>query len=542
MFSGDFANINTATPSGTNGQNVQSENVGEEGCVDIGERADKLACEATQDCFWVPYDWNCPNGEGYCHCGTDKPKTKCGHDPEGQAYYDPECDCCNCRNGGEYIIGPDGIPSCTSTKSTEGCNPEEGNQIDCEKEKGPGYVKECIQVAGSDPPEYYWTCTQISTSGGGGAGGSGGAGGAGGTGGGGGSSNVTVNTAGQENTIPQDLIPLRYILGKLLSGRVQYDQPKYPGSLQQGIPPEYAQVLDLLRGASGRFGEATAGARGAYQGMLGTDLVNPLLGRLAQFQDPLTRALAGPQDPTARQNLQFLANTGGQQDLTGVMDAIRARGMQDIEDFQASERERFGGMGLSSGSDVSESLGRGTSRGIAQMVQQQQALQAQAAFQRSQTRLGASSTLGGLDISEIGSLISAMQTGSSIAGMTTNAAIQQAALRAQGAQGLGGLAQAGYGMDQALATATGGVGDIRKQLADANMARQYNDWMRMQQPSPYLSAALSYATGFPPRPNAKPVIPERSGGGLGSILSALAMGGMSMLGGFGAGGYFGGTS
>jgi hypothetical protein len=344
----------------------------------------------------------------------------------------------------------------------------------------------------------------------------------GGEGGAGGSSRVTVNT-GSTNTMPKDLVRLREGISSYLQNRYAMATPKYGGDLTLEMPPEYQQALDLLRDARGNFSGATAGARDAYQGMLGTDLVNPLMGRLQQFQDPMMRALAGPADPTARTNLQDLARTGGEQNLTGVMDAIRTRGMQDIEDFQASERERFGAMGLSAGSDVSESLGRGTSRGIAEMVRQQQLLAAEASSRQAQTRLGAAGTLGGLDISEIGSLISAMQTGAGIAGMPTSAAVQQAGIRQGGAQGLSGLAQFVASLDQASSAGLAGMGDIRREMDAQNMNAQYSEWLRQQEPSPYLSAALGYATGFPPRPNPKPVIPEGGGGGLGSTLATGAM-------------------
>ena len=79
------------------------------------------------------------------------------------------------------------------------------------------------------------------------------------------------------------------------------------------------------------------------------------------------------------------------------------------------------------------------------------------------------------------------------------------------------------------------TGDKRTALDTQNINALYQEWQRQQQPSPYLNAALSFATGFPPQAPQKPII-QGGGGGTnwGSLISTIAMLGMAPMSGGGS--------
>jgi hypothetical protein len=66
-------------------------------------------------------------------------------------------------------------------------------------------------------------------------------------------------------------------------------------------------------------------------------------------------------------------------------------------------------------------------------------------------------------------------------------------------------------------SATGmlGVGALEQQVNEGKVLRGYNEYIRQNSPSPWMNAALSYATGFPPM---------NQSGGNGAMLGAAGIG------------------
>lgn len=181
-------------------------------------------------------------------------------------------------------------------------------------------------------------------------------------------------------------------------------------------------------------------------------------------------------------SLRYLAENEDYTDITAALEGIREKSMLDLEDQLAGIREKYGAMGLGAGSDISRALGTGASRGIADMNAQQQALVAQVRENAKNRRLTAAQAL--------------PQTMTNIAS----------------------------GQNQAYNTAAQGytqLGSIGQTIQEGNLKRQYEEFLRLQGPSPYLNPAIAYATGFPP---VKPAIPEQDNGNSQAWIAALGTG------------------
>jgi hypothetical protein len=247
--------------------------------------------------------------------------------------------------------------------------------------------------------------------------------------------------------------------------------------------------------------------------------------------------------------LQNQAMTGGRGDINPQLEAIRSQGMMGIQDQLAQIQEQYGQMGLGAGSDIADALGRGASRGMADIVRQQSEL-AYGADQAAQARM---LQAGGMEqgamaglLGQIGQLNLGGQGQAIQAGGMLNENIlglmggwNEAQRTALGAtQGLGGLIQAGQagllgnaqlgqdwrntqsGLAQAytnnpyaqnMGQLTPGLGmypNAAQQNAESNMNRWYNEQLRYAMGPPILGQASGYAGNYQ---NLNQMPPQQSG-------------------------------
>jgi hypothetical protein len=482
--------------------------------VSEDERA-KAECYNVTSGIWIDGECVCPDGKvmrnGHCAAVTPIEEGGCSEEnkpkPEELGTY------CS----GTLDTGNRWVLSCV-------VNDEGENEWKCGQERDPDYEDE----SDSDDDDS-GTGTGNGTDSSGSTSSSGG-----GSDNGGSSSNGGSDDGFQ---IPDDLKILRKQLSAFLENRFALPPAKFEGELEQQLPKEFGDALRSIDSAVASLERGAALPVGQMERLARFDASGDVRRSLQPFQQPMLEALQGVQDPTARRELSELARTGGAVDTTGTLNAIREAAMQQLALNQAQERERFGGMGLASGSDIAFSQSQGAAQGIAEMVRNQQLLQTQVDQARAQTRTAAAGTLGGLDISEIGALVNAMQAGAAIATAPATASLQSAAIRQAASQGLLGAEQLMMGARGQQANMQIGVGETQRQLDLQNVNAAYQDFLRRQQPSPYLGAALGYATGWPPQTPQKPVI--QGGGGVpwGSLIGTIGMlaaapmtGGSSLLG------------
>jgi hypothetical protein len=201
----------------------------------------------------------------------------------------------------------------------------------------------------------------------------------------------------------------------------------------------------------------------------------------------------------AMTNLSELMRTGGAPDMTSALAAIRERGMKDIDQFRADERERFGNMGLSSGSDVAESVSRGASMGVSDILARQESLIASILSQAQQTRLGATQVYGQFRAQEQGNLLNTVS-------------------------GLNNVRNTFSSTQLPAAQLISGIGESKMGATERNIGRDYSEFTRTN--PDFMDQILSFSTGFPPQ---KPTV---AGGGSiwPSIISALGTigGGVAM--------------
>jgi len=253
--------------------------------------------------------------------------------------------------------------------------------------------------------------------------------------------------------IQPDLFNLRNVLGAFLQDKIANWKPEaYGGDLSMGLDPMFGDAASMYR--------------------QGLDATNR---DLEQFQGDLNP-------------LRQLSQTGGAPDIVSALEGIRTKGMMDIEDQSAQIREKFGRMGLGHSSDISEYLGRGVSRGVADINSQQSQLIASIMDSAANRKLSAAQGLAGANT------------------------------------GMAGLRAGAYGQ---AAGGLAGIGAASQSVKEGNLSRQYAEFVRMQQPNPYLASATGYATGFAPP---KPVIPEQGGNNMAGFLAALGPIGAALIG------------
>jgi hypothetical protein len=445
----------------------------------------------------------------------------------------------------------------------------------------------------------------------------------------GGGSNVPYSPTTQSGNVPQDLPALRntlqsYMLDRLNSGEGGRWDPIFSrddltinpdpawGTMntqlynQLGAANDMThQGFDAFRNLMGRpitggadlsqlnpwMAASQAGA-GGLQGLMqagGGNTLNPEIMQMmmqGQGMQSLNRASMNPSmiDPNLRsmaQNgigmstLQQLAQTGGRGNLQPQLDAIRTQGMQGIEDQLAQIREQYGMMGLGAGSDIADALGRGASRGYADIVRQQSELAYgadQAAnnmmFQAGGAEQGANANLmnmignlnlggqgqsiqAGMGIQDsLGSMLNtysnamsgsygrqvdagnALMSGAN-QGMGTYGNLLQGNVgltlqdTGQRYQGAAGMVGAGGQMSQNLSQLIPGMmGYAQNQDAMniGNLQRYYEETLRQAGGPPMLDKAIGYATNYPqqqPYQKGSSGWPGAIGSIAGGVISAL---------------------
>ena len=339
-----------------------------------------------------------------------------------------------------------------------------------------------------------------------------------------------------EFQIPEDLKQLRWQLAALLQSKTgsTRNQP-YGGQLTVDMPQEYADALASIDQAIATLSSGLDVPRESLTDLASFDATDDIRESLAPLAGPLERALSGVQDDTARRNLSDIARTGGMVETDAALAGIREAAMFELERMQAEEREKFGNLGLAAGSDISHALSQGAAEGLAKMARDQYLFQTDVDKLQAQNRTAASTALGNLDISELSQLINAVQTASQVYTAPTRAGMQSAGIRHAASSSLAQLAQMQSAPWMQRAAMQQSTGDKRTALDTQNINALYQEWQRQQQPSPYLNAALSFATGFPPQAPQKPII-QGGGGGTnwGSLISTIAMLGMAPMSGGGS--------
>jgi hypothetical protein len=340
-----------------------------------------------------------------------------------------------------------------------------------------------------------------------------------------------------EFQIPEDLKRLRWQLSNLLSSMATSTRnKKYPGQLTQDLPQGYADALASIDAAIAQLSGDLDVPKDTLRDLTKFDASDAIRDALAPLEGPLQRALSGVQDDTARTNLSDIARTGGMVETDEALASIREAAMLELDRMQAEEREKFGNLGLAAGSDISHALSQGASEGLAKMVRDQFMFQTDVDKLQAQNRVSASTALGNMDIAELSQLINAVQTAAQVYTAPTRAGMQSATIRHGAATSLGQMAQMQNATAMQRAAMQQGTAAAQQGLDTQNLNALYQEWQRQQQPSPYLNAALSYATGFPPQSPQKPIIQGGGGGGMdwGSMISLIAMMGMAPMSGGGS--------
>lgn len=325
--------------------------------------------------------------------------------------------------------------------------------------------------------------------------------------------NALANTQNQANyatangNVPQDLRPLRDQIGALLMPLMQQGNTPYGGNMNNSA--DFGQANNFLSQAGG----AT----------VSPNIISQLMSLSGAGLDPaamtaLRNAMGAGLNPGVSDTLTGLMQNGGAPDITAALDAIRAKGLLDIEEMSANQRERFGTYGLGRGSDVEGYVARGASRGVADINAAQSTLAAQILSQATGNKLSAANSLGSLGLQATGQQ-------ASIAQILASLQQGQQAQQGQMLSAAGGLQNQAAGVYGNLAGTSAQIAGMGADIKGQNLAMQYADFIRMQQLPPGLQAALGYATSFPPN---KPVVPEQQGtdwgavaGGIGSSLIGI---------------------
>jgi len=338
------------------------------------------------------------------------------------------------------------------------------------------------------------------------------------------------------------------------------------GGIQQAGQQGVAAAQQYGQGAFGAAQQYGTGALGAAQ----------------QFGGQASQALS-----SALPWAQNIAATGGAptQQLLQSVQSIQNAGQQNIAANLAAIREQYGAQGLGQGSDVSQALGLGATRGQAEIEAQQSQLLTGILQQAAQTQLGGVNALQNIaqGYGGIGQLIGG--TGLGAGQLIGGTGVQAGQLESGAQQGLGQLLQSAQGLNlqgqqggvanqlqainsglgvlqapaqnalasagiqlgaagqypgyaNALGSAYGqsaqnllAVAGLQQQGSQFTQQMQYQNFVRqMQTLPPALQAALGLATSFPQ------VYPQPPGAGAtlgaagiaagGSILGALITAGL----------------
>jgi hypothetical protein len=247
-----------------------------------------------------------------------------------------------------------------------------------------------------------------------------------------------------------------------------------------------------------------------------------------------------------------ILQTGGAPNIQAALDAIKNQGMTNLQGTLGDITEQYSALGLGKGSDILGALGTGASKGIADIIAQQSQLSAQVNNAASDRMVSAGSVYGGMYNSMQDRRVSAASPMLGYGNMLTgaqDAAWGRAAAMAPTAASMAEApakyasmdadrAMQGAGIMSGIGSSYGGLmmqgADIGSRnllqaagldmtLNENNMTRNYNDFLRMQGPSPWFDQAMQLATSYP-NVN-KPVVPSNNNtaaivGALGQIGAA----------------------
>jgi len=366
-----------------------------------------------------------------------------------------------CYNGFE----PDEHGNCQPTGSAAGCS---GDRPKCWNSKGDVVTAICVADNWECPDDFFFpgganpvptdsdgNVIDNTASGGGGGGGAGG---------------------GFEDGERKSLTSLKEQLEQIFRSALRRSAPAIPGGTSAPMDPAFQMAIDAVLKSMQDVGSSTGPAKEAA-----TDLLD--------FKAP----------QYAHDALRDLSQHGGAPDITNALAAIRTKGMQDIEQFQAGERERFGEMGLSSGSDVAGYVAKGASMGVSDILARQESLIVNVLSAANQTRMDAATAGGQLGLGE-------GQIRLGAAGLLP----QIAEIERMSGQNAGAMLNA--------------IGMSRQGVTERNLERGIADFIRRSQPW-LLNEASAYATGMP-QPQQPPLVQgsgwqEGAGALIGALMPAL---------------------
>lgn len=376
-------------------------------------------------------------------------------------------------------------------------------------------------------------------------------------------SNPSPDNYGNAPNIPPDLYGLRNVLGNIWANNAgqppaYYDPSNFNLPTPYGIP-QASNIAGMMPGViAGMMGPGMGAMNNILSGG-GTDVSSflPALSFLLSGQASPQINLGGVNNSIggmygsaniAGMGLPYAANiaaTGGapMNQLISSLSALQTQGNVQIQNQLAGIRQQYTAQGLGQGSDVNSALASGAAQGVANLNANQSTLLSQVLQNAAQTQLGGINALANIG-STAGNLYGAAgQLG--LAGQQLSANTQQMGYQNLISSLMPGLQIMSTPVQQQLAAAGVNVqqaGLMNSSMNDAlsaflNMGQMnqtsnlysnqaaYNNFVRMNSPSPYLTGASGYATGFPPTMNQIPSAGTQLGsaaiGAGGSVLAAL---------------------
>jgi hypothetical protein len=333
---------------------------------------------------------------------------------------------------------------------------------------------------------------------------------------------------------------LRAALASLLTGKINTPLPKYGGNLNIKTPGTFNDAVDAAQQGADAGSQFFDPAGSELRSQFGFNPLSDVSGfqnAAAEYVGGRTTAQQGlPWLEAARGDLTQLQNTGAGPDITAALNAIRQQSNLGLEDQLAQIREQFGGMGLAASTDVNEALGRGASRGIADMNAQQQQLITQVMNAAADRRLGATALAPQFAAEARAPWENAYNRGvqampAALQGRLANAEEMRSNLALQqGAAGqLGQLGQMAGSSHAQAAQVLAQLTALDASLQEGNINRNYQEFIRTTGPSPWLDTAASFATGFPPPAQQKPVVQGNDNSGMWSMFGALGAAALPLI-------------
>lgn len=315
--------------------------------------------------------------------------------------------------------------------------------------------------------------------------------------------------------IPPDLQGLRSVLSNYFTQNVGDVPPSYPGSFNIGDTSGMSALFGMAQNNPQMIASLLSGGQGGIAQLLGganTGGFNSLTSGAIQS--------AGGYSSLATPSALSIAQTGGAptQQLLAALAAIQNSGQTNINSNLAQIREQYGAQGTGVGSDVNNALALGATTGQQNIESQQSSLLAQVLQNAASTQLGGVNALAGLG----GLNVNAYNTGGNIYGQGQSLNLNSIL---GGVNALPNYASALNSSNASSLQALGVLGGLQSNNAQFGITNDYNNFVRMTSPSPFLTLGTQYGSTFPgvqqPIPSAGTTLGAAGIAAGGSILGAL---------------------